>query len=225
MTSQVVPHGADTEVGVLQTVMLHRPGTGAEAAHPPQQRPAALRRRALGGAGPGGARRLRRRAAQPWRRGALPHRPAHRDLRQRSRRGSTRSRAPSPGCTWATPCAATSSAVLQRRGPGGADDVHHGRHPQRRGARWLRPGHLAAGRTTTSWSTRCRTCSSPGDSSVWIRDRVAVTSLAMPARARARPSSPSSSTPTTLASRAPRRSTAGTTSTSRAATSCSSHPG
>ena len=57
----------------------------AEAAHAPQQRPPALRRHPVGGPGAGGARRVRRDAAQPRRRGALPHRAAHRDPRERAR--------------------------------------------------------------------------------------------------------------------------------------------
>ena len=55
--------GATSEVGRLRTVLLHRPGRRAAPADPPQQRPAALRRRPVGGPRAGGARRLRRRAA------------------------------------------------------------------------------------------------------------------------------------------------------------------
>ena len=116
----------------------------AEAAHPAQQRQAALRRHPVGGPGPGRARRVRGRAARPRRRGALPDRPAHRDARAggrprvRDRGGAAR---PRPRRHHAR----LPRGAARRRGARRADDVPHRGHPQRRGARRLRAGDLAAG--------------------------------------------------------------------------------
>ena len=64
-----------------------------------------------------------------------------------------------------------------------ADVVPDVRHPQRRGARWLRAGHLAH-RHHDFLIDPLPNLLFTRDSSVWIRDRVAITSLAMPARKR-----------------------------------------
>ncbi len=63
------------------------------------------------------------------------------------------------------------------------------------------------------------------DSSVWIRDRVAITSLAMPARKRETQLTELIYTPAPSLRRHADASTAGTTRTSRAATCCCSRPG
>ena len=62
------------------------------------------------------------------------------------------------------------------------------------------------------------------DSSVWIRDRVAITSLAMPARERETPADRADLHRPPALRRRPRRSTAGSASTSRAATCCCWRP-
>ena len=62
------------------------------------------------------------------------------------------------------------------------------------------------------------------DSSVWVRDRVAITSLAMPARKRETAADRADLQPARAVRRPRRGSTAPTTSTSRAATCCCSHP-
>ena len=73
---------------------------------------------------------------------------------------------------------------LPRRGVArGAHRLPHRRHPQRRGARRVRAGHLAAGHDDFLIDPLPNLLFTR-DSSVWVRDRVAVTSLAMPARAR-----------------------------------------
>ena len=120
------------------------PRRRAEAADPAQQRQAALRRHPVGGAGPGRARRVRRRAARARRRGALPHRAADRDPASRRAPATTRSPPRCPGSTSATRCAPTSRRALSDASPGRAHGVPHRRHPQRRGARRPRPGDLAA---------------------------------------------------------------------------------
>ena len=58
----------DSEVGRLRQVILHRPGLELTRLTPRQRRRPALRRRAVGPAGPRGARRLRAEAARPGRR-------------------------------------------------------------------------------------------------------------------------------------------------------------
>ena len=62
------------------------------------------------------------------------------------------------------------------------------------------------------------------DSSVWVRDRVAITSLAMPARKRETELTELIYTEHPRFARHPARSTARTSSTSRAATCCCSPP-
>ena len=95
VTTSDEPHQVTSEVGRLRTVLLHRPGAGAVAAHAAQQRRPALRRPAVGRPGAGGARRLRRGAARARRRGALPDRPARRGARRRRRPATPSSTRPS----------------------------------------------------------------------------------------------------------------------------------
>src|SRR3954466_3315412 len=96
-------HGADSEVGRLRTVMLHRPGPELKrltprnndkllfdgipwvARAPDAEDALAAARRGRGAEGR--ARRVRRRAEGPRGGGALPHRPAHRDLGAGGREG------------------------------------------------------------------------------------------------------------------------------------------
>ena len=164
--------------------MLHRPGPELTTADPAQQRQPPVRRHPLGRAGPGRARRVRAGPARPGRRGALPRRAA--------RRGARRSDGPRAGDrpgdvepasrrhAARLPTRLARVAAGTRRARDGA--VTAGvRNDEVRGGHGLVTSLLA---TTTSSSTRCPTCCSPATRSVWLRDRVVVTSLAMPARSR-----------------------------------------
>ena len=72
--------GANSEVGTLRTVMVHRPDLAHERLSPTNCHRAALRRRDLGAAGAAGVRRLRRPDARARRRGAALPRSAHETL-------------------------------------------------------------------------------------------------------------------------------------------------
>ena len=111
------PHGADSEVGRLQTVMLHRPGNELKRLTPRNND------RLLFDGIPWVARAQEEHdgfaagAARPRRRGALPDRPAHRDAGRATTRATTRSPPRWPGCTSATRCAATSPGSCARPRP------------------------------------------------------------------------------------------------------------
>ena len=82
-TAAVAEPGVSSEVGRLRTVMLHRPGPELQRLTPRNNDKLLFDGIPWVTPGPGGARRLRRGAAQPRRRGALPDRPARRDAGQR----------------------------------------------------------------------------------------------------------------------------------------------
>ena len=165
-------HGADSEVGRLPTVMLHRPGNELKRLTPrnndrllfdgiPWVQPRA-----------GGARRVRRGAARPRRRGALPDRAAHRDARERGPQPRDHERAVA-ACTSATPCARYLAQALRDLSPGRAD---RRASPRASATTRSRGGHglvtSPARPATTSSSTRCPTCSSPatpasGSATAW----------------------------------------------------------
>ncbi len=122
-------------------------------------------------------------AARPRRRGALPDRPAHRDAAERGRpRARDRGRH-GRACTSATPCATTSPRRCSDQSPEElAPFLTAGvRNDEVRGGLGLVTSLLAhddflIDPLPNLLFTR--------DSSVWIRDQVAITSLAMPARER-----------------------------------------
>ena len=66
----------DSEVGALHQVIVHRPGLELTRLTPAQRRRPALRRRDVGAARPGGARRVRPEAARQGRQGPPVRRPA-----------------------------------------------------------------------------------------------------------------------------------------------------
>ena len=122
-------------------------------------------------------------AARPRRRGALPDRPAHRDAGERGRPRARDRRRDVAACTSATRCAPTSTAALHDQRPEElAPFLTAGvRNDEVRGGFGLVTCLLAhddflIDPLPNLLFTR--------DSSVWVRDRVAVTSLAMPARER-----------------------------------------
>ena len=215
-------HGVDSEVGRLRTVHAAPPRPRAQAADAAQQRQAALRRHPVGRPGPGRARRVRPGAARPRRRGALPRRPARDRARGRARpatrrsarccatRGSARrctgaSRPTCAGCTRPTwPTTLMAGLAHEEIAPvGGLVYRFMDRHD------------FVIDPLPNLLFTR--------DSSVWIRDRVAVTSLAMPARMR-ETTLTRAIYRTTRGSPAPSWCTGRRTSRSRAATCCCSHP-
>ena len=157
----------------------------AEAADPAQQRQAALRRHPVGRPGPGRARRVRPGAARPRRRGALPRRPARRDPRRRRRPARARDRRRS----WRTCTSGDTLRALPGRGARAScarSELAHSlcegvRNDEVRGGSGWSPAFMADDDFVIDplpnlLFTR--------DSSVWIRDHVAVTTLAMPARER-----------------------------------------
>ena len=162
-------------------------GPGAEAAHPRQQGPTAVRRRAVGAARPGGARRVRRGAARarrhraPVRRAAAGDRRAPRGPQVRARRDLRR-----PGLR---PDGHRRAAQLLRRdGHRHAHRAPHRRHHQARGA--------ATGSRSRARSPS--TCSTPDDfvleplpnhlytrdTSAWIGGGVSINSMRKTARMR-----------------------------------------
>ena len=123
--------------------------------------------------------------SEPRGRGALPDRPAHRDPEQTTKRAigaidDGAARASHLGDTMR----ATSTGLLQRRRAAELAHVPHRRHPQRRGPRRVRAGHRRCSRHDDFLIDPLPNLLFTRDSSVWVRDRVAITSLAMPARER-----------------------------------------
>ncbi len=182
-TTPVTP-GVTTEVGRLRTVMLHRPGPELQRLTPrnndkllfdgiPWVARAQEEHDAFADA-------LRSRGVEVlYLTGLLQETLAGEAARDHAIRGVTASlrlarRHP------ARPPAPRADPALARAADRGA----HRRPAQRRGARRVRAWSRACCARTTSSSTRCPTCCSRGDSSVWIGHQVAVTSLAMPARDR-----------------------------------------
>ena len=207
-----------------RTVMLHRPGPELQAAHPAQQRQAALRRHPVGQPRPGRARRLRPGAARPRRRGALPHRAA----RPRRCRAEPRARArdrrrdgePAPRRHAARP---TSTGALHDQAPEELAAVPDRRRPQRRGARRARPGHQPAAARRLPDRPAAQPAVHPRLQRV--DPRPGRDHLAGDAGARARdPADRADLHRAPALRRHARRSTAGSASTSRAATCCCSRP-
>ena len=139
------PHGADSEVGRLRTVMLHRPGPELKRLTPRNND------KLLFDGIPWVSRAQDEHdafaadAARPRRRGALPHRPAHRDARAARTPATTRSTRRWRDLDLGDTMRGYLEGLLGDASPGGADRLPHRGHPQRRGARRLRPGHLPAG--------------------------------------------------------------------------------
>ena len=197
------------------------PRAGAEAADAAQQRQAALRRHPVGRPGAGRARRLRRRrCATATSRCSTS--PTCSPRRSRARTpATTRSPPRWPGCTSATRCATTSPGALRDASPEELTGYLTAgiRNDEVRGGFGLVTSLFASDDFLIDplpnlLFTR--------DSSVWVQDRVAITSLAMPARDPRDPADRADLHRAPALPAAPARSTAGTTSTSRAATSCCS---
>ena len=143
-TTGPAPHGADSEVGRLRTVLLHRPGKELKRLTPRNNDKLLF-------------------DAIPWVSRAQEEHDAFaealrsRDVEvlyltdlltetlARGRPASGPSPRPWASSTWVRPCAATSARCWARPVRPRAHDVPHRGHPQRRGPRRVRPGHLAAG--------------------------------------------------------------------------------
>ena len=160
------PFRVDSEVGRLRQVILHRPGPGAEAAHPGQQGPAAVRRRAVGAARPAGARRVRRRCCATA--GVTVHLFGELLREHRSTIPEARELRPRPDLRRARlrPDGDRRAAQLLRRD--GRRHAHRApgrRHHQARAARPHPGAALDRASTcstpTTSCSSRCPTTSTP----------------------------------------------------------------
>ena len=135
--------GVHSEVGKLRRVMIHRPGPRAQAPHPRQPRRAAVRRRALGAPRAPAARRVRRPAPRPRRRGAVPR--GRCSPRPWPDRGAAR---------WVLDRAVTALHRRCRDGrrgprlPGRGRPGHPGRPPHRRADRRARPASSSRARAT-----------------------------------------------------------------------------
>ena len=181
-----MPTASTARSAALRTVLLHRPGAELEAADAAQQRPAAVRRHPLGRPRAGGARRVRRRrcataasrcsTSPSCSQETLEYQPARAEAIAASLADPRLGDQPWPTCcrrTWPT---------LAARGP----------RPRRSWPGCAR-GAAGTGRAwslTSSWTAHDFVIDPlpnllfTRDSSVWVGDQVAVTSLAMPARRR-----------------------------------------
>ena len=177
------PHGADSEVGRLRTVMLHRPGPELKRLTPRNND------KLLFDGIPWVARAQDEHdafaddAARPRRRGALPRPTCSPRPWSRRTPARTRSRRRWATSTSATRCAATSRACSATRRPAELTGYLTAgiRNDEVRGGFGLVTSLLAhddflIDPLPNLLFTR--------DSSVWVRDRVTITSLAMPARKR-----------------------------------------
>ena len=177
------PHGADSEVGRLATVMLHRPGNELQAAHAPQQRPRSSSTASRGSSRAqeehdAFAETLRDRGVEVLYLTELLTETLDGELARNHAITSALSgaaprrhdaRATSPACaTWPPSSSPTCSP------PGIRNDEVRGGHGLVTSL--LDPHDFLVDPLPNLLFTR--------DSSVWVQDRVAVTSLAMPARKR-----------------------------------------